>query len=366
MGFRYREGMSHFEIIAKDPHSKARAGILHTNHGPIETPVFMPVGTQATVKGMTPEMLTAMGAQIILGNTYHLSLRPGVDLIQRFGGLHSFMNWDKPILTDSGGYQVFSLKGMRKITSDGVTFQSHIDGSSHLFTPKRVIDLQLGFNSDIMMPLDICTPYPSEKEIVAMDMAQTFLWEKEAREYWDEKASGQLLFGLVQGGMHRDLRDESARDIVSLDFPGYAIGGLSVGEPVELLEEMTAFTAPLLPEDKPRYLMGVGLPENMRQAIESGIDMFDCVAPTRLARHGHFFTGNGKKNIKNRSYFDDLSPLDAECGCYACRHFSKAYIRHLMVTKEMMGAILMTVHNLSFLLNQVNHIRQHMINHGDA
>lgn len=353
--------MSCFEIIAESSHSHARAGILHTAHGSIETPVFMPVGTQATVKGLTPEMLVAMGAQIILANTYHLSLRPGVDLIKSFGGLHSFMNWDKPILTDSGGYQVFSLQGMRRINDEGVTFQSHIDGSSHTFTPKRVIDLQMGFNSDIMMPLDICTPYPSSKDAVASDMSRTHQWETEARHYWESVSNGQLLFGLVQGGMHRDLRHESVDYLASLDFPGYAIGGLSVGEPLDVLHEMTAFTAPLLPKEKPRYLMGVGLPENMSHAIHSGIDMFDCVAPSRLARHGHFFTNDGKKNIKNSVFASDMTPLDAECACYTCSHYSKAYIRHLLVAKELLASTLMTVHNVHFLIHQVADIRRSII-----
>ena len=352
-----------FKVIKESKKTNARVGELQTPHGVIKTPVFMPVGTQGTVKAMTNEMLKSIGSQIILGNTYHLSLRPGVDLIKEFGGLHQFMNWDRPILTDSGGYQVFSLQGIRKITQEGVTFQSHIDGSKHLFTPKRVIDLQLGFNSDIMMPLDICTPYPSEKKQVDKDLEQTFLWEKEARDYWAEVSTGQLLFGLVQGGAFKDLREKSVEQITSLDFPGYAIGGLSVGEPIDVLEEFTSFTAPLLPKNKPRYLMGVGLPENMKQAIESGVDMFDCVAPTRLARHGHLFSkSHSRINIRNERFKHDKGPIDESCDCYTCKHYSRAYLRHLFVAKEILGVQLMTIHNLAFLIKMVSDIREEVIN----
>jgi queuine tRNA-ribosyltransferase len=351
--------MSAFNIVAKSSKSRARAGVLHTNHGPIETPVFMPVGTQATVKAMSVDMLKDAGSQIILSNTYHLSLRPGVDLIREFGGLHDFMNWDRPILTDSGGYQVFSLKGLRTITDAGVTFQSHLDGSKVVFTPEGVVDLQMGFNSDILMPLDICTPYPSEKEQVAADMQRTFDWETRQRHHWETyRERGNLLFGIIQGGMHFDLREESARQIVSLDFPGIAIGGLSVGESPELMAEMTAHTTQFMPEDKPRYLMGVGLPENMRSAIESGVDMFDCVAPTRLARHGQFFHSETERfNIGNARFKTDKRPLVDGCDCMACRHYSRAYLRHLFKANEILGNMLLSAHNVHFLIALVKRIR---------
>ena len=350
-----------FELIKTSKKSKARVGILHTAHGPVETPVFMPVGTQGTVKTLTPHMVDEMGASIILGNTYHLSLRPGPELIEKSGGLHGFAKWNKPILTDSGGFQVFSLKNIRKITNKGVTFKSHLDGSYHEFTPKRVIDLQRSFNSDIMMPLDICTPYPSPKKQVADDMKITFDWEKEACEYWQENKRDQLLFGLVQGGTFKDLRQESAEQMISLDFPGYAIGGLSVGEPLDLLEEYTDFTAALLPEEKPRYLMGVGLPHNLPACINMGIDMFDCVAPTRMARHGTAFSSQGDVHIRNSKHKEDLGPLDPECGCYTCQNFSKAYIRHLFQAKEVLALTLLSYHNLFYLIHLVKKIRQSIL-----
>ena len=347
-----------FELLKTSKKTKARAGILHTAHGPVETPVFMPVGTQGTVKTLTPHMVEEMGASIILGNTYHLSLRPGAELIKKAGGLHEFSQWKKPILTDSGGFQVFSLQNIRKITKKGVTFKSHLDGSKHEFTPKRVIDLQRGFNSDIMMPLDICTPYPSSKKQVADDMKITFDWEKEAREFWAEDKRGQLLFGLVQGGTFKDLRQESAEQMVGLDFPGYAIGGLSVGEPLDILEEYTAYTARLLPEDKPRYLMGVGLPHNLPACIHMGIDMFDCVAPTRMARHGTAFSSHGDVNIRNAKHKEDMGPLDTECGCYTCKHFSRAYIRHLFQAKEILALTLLSYHNVYYLIHLVKGVRE--------
>lgn len=347
-----------FEVVKESGKSKARAGVIHTNHGPVPTPVFMPVGTQATVKTLTPAMLEDIGADIILSNTYHLSLRPGIELIREFSGLHPFMNWQRPILTDSGGYQVFSLAGMRKITDDGVTFKSHLDGSSRLFTPENVVDLQLGFNSDILMPLDICTPYPSDKETTRKDLQITAKWEERAAAHWRKNAQGQLLFGIVQGGMFPELRKESADQITALDLPGYAMGGLSVGEPREQMEEMVSFTTSLLPKTKPRYLMGVGLPENLSFAIDQGVDMFDCVIPTRLARHGQVFSDGKRINIRNQQYRTDKSPIDATCACYTCRHFSKAYLRHLFAADEILGLTLMSLHNVHYLVHFVKAIRQ--------
>ncbi len=353
--------MNGFRVTHRASQGRGRVGELTTNHGVIETPVFMPVGTQATVKGLTPTMVADTGAQIILSNTYHLMLRPGADLIREFGGLHSFMNWDRPILTDSGGFQVFSLSAMRKITEEGVTFNSHIDGSTHLMTPKSVVDLQLAFNSDIMMPLDICTPYPATEAQTASDMALTIQWELEAYHYWREKAQGQLLFAIVQGGTYPHLRQECAARLTEVDFPGYAIGGVSVGEPIGEIEAIIENATQYLSEDKPRYVMGLGLPENLRHAIACGVDMFDCVIPTRLARHGQFFTGGGeRKNIRNKVFFSDHSPLDPSCDCDTCRHFSRAYIRHLLVAKEMLGAMLLSVHNIRFLVRLVDQIRNEM------
>ncbi|RAP34467.1 tRNA guanosine(34) transglycosylase Tgt, partial [Candidatus Marinamargulisbacteria bacterium SCGC AG-439-L15] len=276
-----------------------------------------------------------------------------------------FMNWDKPILTDSGGYQVFSLETNRTISKEGVTFKSHLDGSLHMFTPKSVVDLQLGFNSDIMMPLDICTPYPSEKEQVDQDLEQTYLWERDAREYWDQTDQKNLLFGLVQGGAFKDLRQKSAEQLIGLDFPGYAIGGLSVGEPRPILEEMTEYTTALLPKEKPRYLMGVGLPENMKKSIDSGVDMFDCVAPTRLARHGQFFLGLDRINIKKAEFREDKEPLDPHCSCYACQNFSRSYIRHLFVANELLSHILLSTHNLHALIHLVKGYRQAILDGSD-
>ncbi len=351
--------MSHFEVVATAKNGKARAGRLTTAHGVIETPVFMPVGTQATVKGLLPQMVADAGAQVILSNTYHLMLRPGADLIASMGGLHPFMNWQKPILTDSGGFQVFSLSGMRKIKPDGVVFSSHLDGSKHEMTPKSVVDLQLAFRSDIMMPLDICTSYPAEKNQAEKEMRRTVEWELEAYRYWKERANGSLLFAIVQGAGFLDLRADCVARLTSVDFPGYAIGGVSVGESLDEIHRIIQDVTPLLPTDKPRYVMGLGLPENLRHAIAQGVDMFDCVIPTRLARHGQFFFGDGeRRNIRNRVYFDDRLPLDPRCDCMACTQFSRAYIRHLMVAKEMLGSMLLSIHNIRFLVRLVDQIRQ--------
>lgn len=351
-----------FEILKEDPNSNARAGVLHTPHGPLETPVFMTVGTQATVKGVTTQQLNELNAPVLLANTYHLALRPGPDLIEAHGGLHNFMNWDKPILTDSGGYQVFSLSNQRKISPEGVTFKSHIDGSKHLFTPRSVIDIQRKLGSDIMMPLDICTEYPASKKKVASDLAITHAWEKDAVDYWRECNTAQWLFAIVQGGMYKDLRKESAETLSNLNFPGYAIGGLSVGEPTDILEEYIAYTTPLLPKEKPRYVMGIGLPENLEFAIQQGVDMFDCVIPTRLARHGQVFRQNDRINIKKNCYKDDLTPIDDTCTCYTCQNYSKAYLRHLFIAKEMLAGTLMSIHNIHTLVNKVRKIREKILN----
>lgn len=348
-----------FKLIQKDTHSNARIGQIATAHGPLTTPVFMPVGTQATVKTLTPEMVASTGAEIILANTYHLALRPGPTLIDKFDGIHKLMNWHKPILTDSGGYQVFSLKNNRKITAKGVEFRSHIDGVKHLFTPKTVIDHQRAFRSDIMMPLDICTPYPSTKKQTAEDLTLTHKWETEAVQYWQENTNNQHLFGLVQGGMYEDLRTESIETLTQLPFSGFAIGGVSVGEPIDELHHIAAYCANKLPEDKPRYLMGVGLPENLEFAIRAGIDMFDCVIPTRLARHGQvFMAGHKRENIKKTQYREDMAPIDESCDCYTCQHYSRAYLRHLFIAKESLGQTLMSLHNIRYLIRTVEQIKK--------
>ena len=347
-----------FNILNQSKKSNARIGELHTAHGVIETPVFMPVGTQATVKGVPVDFLHQLQTQIILGNVYHLNLRPTSERIAKLGGLHSFMNWNKPILTDSGGYQVFSLQNQRTIEPDGVTFKSHLDGSKHRLTPKRVIDIQRNLGSDIMMPLDICTPYPSTQQQVEADMAITHRWEAEAFDYWQENTNQQLLFGLVQGGVFKESRQKSAETLTKLPFSGFSIGGLSVGEPMDELEAITDYTAQLLPEDKPRYLMGVGLPENFEAAIRSGIDMFDCVAPTRLARHGNFFTKEGRKNIRNSQFQDDMSPLDETWSCSLCANYSRAYLRHLFVANEILAVTLLSLHNIAFVFELVDDIKR--------
>ena len=347
-----------FKVLTESKKSKARIGQLETAHGIIETPVFMPVGTQATVKGVPVDYLHQLETQIILGNVYHLNLRPTSERIATLGGLHSFMNWNKPILTDSGGYQVFSLQNQRTIEHDGVTFRSHLDGSKHKLTPKRVIDIQRNLGSDIMMPLDICTPYPSTQQQVESDMEITHRWEHQAFDYWQENTNNQLLFGLVQGGVFKESRQKSVEALIQRPFSGFSIGGLSVGEPLDDLANITDYTANLLPQDKPRYLMGVGLPENFEAAIRSGIDMFDCVAPTRLARHGNFFTKDGRKNIRNSKFQDDLAPLDESSTCPISKHYSRAYIRHLFVANEILGVTLMSLHNIAFVFDLISDIKR--------
>lgn len=349
--------MFKYELIKKDSKTGARRGRIHTPHGIIETPVFMPVGTQATVKTMTPHELKDIGAKIILSNTYHLYLRPGHELVREAGGLHSFMNWDGAILTDSGGYQVFSLGDLRKITEEGVTFKSHLDGSSHFISPEIAMEIENALGADIMMCFDECAPYPCDYEYAKKSMEMTTRWAKRCKEA-HKNTEKQALFGIVQGNMYKDLREQSAKDLVALDFPGYAIGGLSVGEPAELMYEMLDFTVPLLPENKPRYNMGVGSPDYLIESVMRGIDMCDCVLPTRIARNGTAMTTYGKVVARNAEYAHDFSPLDPECDCYTCKNFTRAYIRHLVKAGEILGARLITIHNLRFLIRLMENIRE--------
>ena len=360
-----------FQLHKTDTRTKARRGTVTTPHGTIETPIFMPVGTAATVKAMRPEEVKELGAQIILSNTYHLYLRPGHEIVREAGGLHKFMNWDKPILTDSGGFQVFSLGKMRKITEEGVKFQSHIDGSRHMLSPEKSMEVQHSLGSDIMMAFDECAPYPADRSYVENSLELTTRWLKRckaAHDAYAEQLGGesqilgegcnQSLFGIMQGGMYQDLRKRSAEQVVELDLPGYSIGGLSVGEPKELMYEVMDECVDYLPKEKPRYLMGVGSPDCLFEGVERGIDMFDCVLPTRIARHGMAMTSHGKVNIKNKQYERDFTPLDPECDCYTCRNYSKAYLRHLFKSDEILSAMLMTNHNLHFLVKTMERIRE--------
>lgn len=346
-----------FELIKKDSRTGARRGRVTTKHGTIETPVFMPVGTQATVKAMRPEEVETLGAEIILCNTYHLYLRPGEDIVREAGGLHRFMNWNRPILTDSGGFQVFSLGKFRKITEEGAKFKSYIDGSSHMMTPEKSIEIQNALGADIIMAFDECVEYPSDRKYVKDSLERTTRWLKRCKER-HENTSEQSLFGIMQGGMYKDLRYQSAMEITDLDLPGYAIGGLSVGEPKELMLDILDDCVDYLPDDKPRYLMGVGTPDYLFEGVERGIDMFDCVLPTRLARHGVAMTSHGNINIKNAEFTRDFSPLDDECDCYTCRNYSKAYIRHLFKSNEIMSSMLLSEHNLHFLVSMMQKIRK--------
>ena len=346
-----------YELIKKDSRTKARRGRVNTPHGPIETPVFMPVGTAGTVKAMKPEEVRDMGAQIILGNTYHLYLRPGHEVVKAAGGLHKFMNWERAILTDSGGFQVFSLGAMRKISEEGVEFRSHIDGSKHMLSPEKSMEIQNALGSDIMMAFDECAPYPADRNYVKNSLERTTRWLKRCKEY-HKNTEQQSLFGIMQGGMYKDLRKQSAEEIVELDLPGYAIGGLSVGEPKEIMYEVMDDCVDYLPADKPRYLMGVGSPDCLFEGVERGIDMFDCVLPTRIARHGMAMTSQGRGNIKNAKYERDFTPLDPNCDCYTCRNYSKAYLRHLFKSDEILSSMLMTTHNLHFLVNTMAGIRK--------
>ena len=345
-----------YELLHIDKNSGARRGVVHTPHGDIQTPIFMPVGTLATVKAMSPEELkNDVKAQIILSNTYHLYLRPGHDIIKEAGGLHKFMNWDRPILTDSGGFQVFSLSSLRKITEEGVIFNSHLDGSKHIFTPEKVMEIEEALGADIIMAFDECCPYPSDYKYTKNSMERTTRWAKRCKEAHTTENQG--LFGIIQGGFYKDLREISAKDLVSLDFPGYAIGGISVGEPKEEFLDILRYTAPLMPENKPRYLMGVGTPDYLIEASLAGIDMCDCVLPTRLARHGTALTSKGKLVIRNQNFARDWNKLDDECDCYTCRNYTRAYLRHLVKTNEILGMRLLSLHNLRFLTKLMERVR---------
>ena len=353
----------HFELQAECLHTGARAGLIHTAHGVIETPVFMPVGTQATVKGVTQRDLAGeLDAKIILANTYHLFLRPGHELIRELGGLHRFMSWPRAILTDSGGFQVFSLSDHRKVTDQGVLFRSHLDGDAHLFTPESTVDVQLALGSDIMMPLDECLAYPASHEAANQAMRRTVDWARTAYRHYRQRiedcASKPALFPIVQGSMFADLRRACVAELTDLDAPGYAVGGLSVGEPRTLSLEMTEATVELLPRDRPRYVMGVGMPEELPEYVARGVDMMDCVLPSRNARNGCLFTSSGRVIIKQARYRDDPAPIDPECQCYTCRTYSRAYLRHLYQAGEILFATLATLHNLSYYLDIMRQIRQ--------
>ena len=359
--------MLKFSVVAKGKNSKARAGYFETDHGTVETPMFLPVGTQGSVKAVDQNYLeTDIKAQIVLSNTYHLYLRPGTEILEQAGGLHNFMNWHKPLLTDSGGYQVFSLSDLRKIKLDGVEFRSHLDGSKHFFTPEKVIRIQRSIGSDIMMVLDECTPYPCEYDYAVNSTKLTSDWAKlnkdafeKTKPLYDKK---QYLLGIIQGSVYHDLREKSAADLVKLDFDGYAIGGLAVGEPTEKMYEITAFTTDLMPENKLRYLMGVGRPENIIESIERGIDIFDCVMPTRNARHSIIFSWNGVYSLRNSKYKDDFDQIDSNCNCYTCNNYSKAYLRHLFNAGEILALELASIHNLHFYLELVTEARQQIMN----
>jgi queuine tRNA-ribosyltransferase len=367
-----------FELLATDRHSKARRGRLTSAHGEIDTPAFMPVGTQGSVKGVSPRELRELHSQIVLGNTYHLFVRPGLDVIKHFGGVHNFMNWNGPILTDSGGYQIFSLAKLRKITEEGVEFQNHIDGARAFISPEVAMEIQLLLGSDIAMALDECVPYPCEYDYAAQSAEMTTRWAKRCKEWKEENAErptsnaqrpieesinyqpstmNSLLFGIVQGGTFEDLRKQSAQAIVDLDFNGYAIGGVSVGEPENEMMRAVEWAEPLLPGNKPRYAMGLGTPPQLLELIARGMDMFDCVLPTRLARNGTAFTATGTINLKNAEFILDKNPIEENCMCDACHQFSRGYIRHLIKSEEILGLRLITLHNLHFYLNLMNQAR---------
>ncbi len=350
----------------KTTDSKARAGYFQTDHGVVETPAFMPVGTQGTVKAVNQNFLEEdIKAQIVLSNTYHLYLRPGTEILEKAGGLHKFMNWQKPILTDSGGYQVYSLSNLRKLKEDGVEFRSHLDGSSHFFSPEKVIQIQRSIGSDIMMVLDECTPYPCDFEYAEKSTELTSSWAVLNKEAFDNSKPlydhEQFLFGIIQGSVYKELREKSAADLNKLDFDGYAIGGLAVGEPAEVMYDITNFTTDLMPEDKPRYLMGVGRPENILESIDRGIDMFDCVMPTRNARHGVLFTSDGVLTLTNAKFKDDFEKVDDECECYTCKNFSRAYLRHLFNAGELLALELASIHNLHFYISLISEARKRIL-----
>lgn len=358
--------MLKLNIESKDRKTDARAGWFETDHGKVETPIFMPVGTQGTVKAVNQNILEEeIKAQIVLSNTYHLYLRPGTEILESAGGLHKFMNWNKPILTDSGGYQIFSLSELRKLKSDGVEFRSHLDGSKHFFTPEKVIQIQRSIGSDIMMVLDECAPYPCDYDYAKKSVELTSNWavlNKEAfvnsKPLYDHK---QYQLGIIQGSIYKDLREKSVSDLLKLDFDSYAIGGLAVGEPIDQMYELIDFTTDLMPDERPRYLMGVGRPENILESIALGIDMFDCVMPTRNARNANLFTWSGTLSMRNAKYKDDFSPPDVKCNCYTCRNFSRAYLRHLFIAEEILALELASIHNLFFYLQLVTDARKHII-----
>lgn len=356
-----------FEVVAECPRTGARAGLLRTAHGIVETPVFMPVGTQATVKGVTPrDLIEQLDVRLLLANTYHLFLRPGHEVIRRLGGLHRFMSWPRAILTDSGGFQVFSLAELRKVMEEGVWFRSHLDGEAHLFTPESTVDVQLALASDIMMVLDECLPYPVSHETARQSVARTVRWAQAAfrhfRRRLEDEPRQAALFAIVQGSTYADLRRQCTLELLGLEADGYAIGGLSVGEPRALSLEMVEVTVPLLPRDRPRYVMGVGLPEELVEYVARGVDMMDCVLPTRNARNGCLFTSAGRVVIKQARYQDDPAPLDENCGCYTCRNFSRAYLRHLFQAGEILFATLATLHNLTHYLELMRQIRRAILN----
>ena len=340
--------------------SGARLGVLHTPHGDIQTPIYMPVGTAACVKAMTPREMEEIGTQILLSNTYHLHLRPGEDLVQEAGGLHNFMDWHKPILSDSGGFQVFSLAGIRTIKEEGVTFQSHLDGSRHFIGPEESMDIQQKLGSDICMAFDVCSPYPCDYNTAKINMERTHRWAERCKKHHTKE--DQALFGIVQGAFYKDLRIESAKTLADMDFIGYGIGGLSVGEPKPVMYEMLDEIAPYMPVNKPRYLMGVGTPDCLLEGVLRGVDMFDCVLATRIARNGTVLTSKGRVVVKNAQYAHDFGPIDAECDCYACQHFSRAYVRHLLKAGEITGGRLASIHNLRFLIHLMEQIREAIAN----
>lgn len=352
-----------FQLLKKDSSSKARSGLLKTAHGRLETPFFMPVGTNATVKGLGSDDLVQMGSPIVLSNTYHLFLRPGMEIIEQAGGLHGFMSWEAPILTDSGGYQVFSLAKLRKISDEGVEFQSHIDGKRHFFSPELVMDIQRTLGSDMIMPLDECSPYPCGRELAEEAVERTALWARRSKGHFRKIQDGieedkrQLLFGISQGATFQDLRRESARQMVDIGFDGYAIGGVSVGEPVDIMFETVDWVEPLLPADKPRYLMGIGMPDQIVKAVGEGIDMFDTCIPTRYGRHGSVFTAQGRIILLNAEFAKDMGPVDEQCDCFVCQRYSRSYIRHLFKANEILGLRLLSYHNVYFYVQLLKKIR---------
>ncbi len=358
--------MLDFKLQKTDGRTKARAGLIHTDHGTVRTPVFMPVGTRGSVKAVEQRELLEINAGIILGNTYHLYQRPGVDILRKFGGLHSFMSWPRPILTDSGGFQILSLSDLRKLSDEGVEFRSHIDGSYHFFTPEKIIEVERAIGSDIMMVLDECPPYPSEKEYVSKSIELTRKWAMRCSDTFHGTSPlygfNQYLFAIVQGGTYLDLREKSAKDLVAADFDGYAVGGLAVGEPAEEMYGVADFVTEILPENKPRYLMGVGTPANLLEAVERGIDMFDCVLPTRNGRNSQVFTSAGKLNLRNAAYAEDELPIDKDCDCYACKNFTRGYIRHLFSVDEIFGLQLTSLHNLRFFISLMEQARIAILN----